>query len=55
MIFLGIVMGLVFHFTGRLSANLGALNDWQPFASAMAMTGLFLSLGVILLWWTERR
>jgi lipopolysaccharide export system permease protein len=55
MIFLGIVLGLVFHFTGRLFASLGALNDWQPFFSATAMTGLFLILGMAMLWWTERR
>lgn len=55
MIFMGIVLGLVFHFTGRLFASLGALNDWQPFISATAMTGLFLLLGMAMLWWTERR
>ncbi|OGS92160.1 MAG: LPS export ABC transporter permease LptG [Gallionellales bacterium GWA2_60_18] len=55
MIFLGIVLGLVFHFAGRLFASLGALNEWQPFASATAMTGLFLLLGMWLIWWTERR
>jgi lipopolysaccharide export system permease protein len=55
MIFLGIVLGLVFHFAGRLFASLGALNDWQPFLSATAMTGLFLLLGMAMLWWTERR
>jgi lipopolysaccharide export system permease protein len=55
MIFMGIVLGLVFHFAGRLFASLGALNDWQPFISATAMTGLFLLLGMAMLWWTERR
>jgi lipopolysaccharide export system permease protein len=55
MIFLGIVLGLAFHFVGRLFASLGALNDWQPFISATAMTGLFLLLGMMMLWWTERR
>ena len=55
MVFVGIVLGLVYHFTGRLFASLGALNDWQPFFSATAMTGLFLLLGVAMLWWTERR
>lgn len=55
MIFMGIVLGLVFHFTGRLFASLGALNDWQPFISATAMTALFLMLGMLMLWWTERR
>lgn len=55
MIFMGIVLGLMFHFVGRLFASLGALNDWQPFISATAMTGLFLLLGMLMLWWTERR
>ncbi|OGS95778.1 MAG: LPS export ABC transporter permease LptG [Gallionellales bacterium RBG_16_56_9] len=55
MIFMGIVLGLVFHFVGRLFASLGALNEWQPFISATAMTGLFLLLGMAMLWWTERR
>ena len=55
MIFMGIVLGLAFHFVGRLFASLGALNDWQPFISATAMTGLFLLLGLAMLWWTERR
>jgi lipopolysaccharide export system permease protein len=55
MIFMGIVLGLVFHFVGRLFASLGALNDWQPLLSATAMTGLFLLLGGGMLWWVERR
>ncbi len=55
MIFMGIVLGLVFHFTGRLFASLGALNDWQPFFSATAMIGLFLLLSIAMLWLTERR
>lgn len=55
MIFLGIVLGLVYHFVGRLFASLGALNDWQPFLSATAMTVLFLLFGMTMLWVTERR
>lgn len=53
--FLGIVLGLTFHFVGRLSASLGALNNWQPFLSASAMTILFLLIGLTMLLWTERR
>ena len=55
MVFMGIVLGLVFHFVGRLFASLGALNDWQPLLSATAMSALFLILGMLMLWWTERR
>lgn len=54
-IFIGIVLGLSFHFIGRLFASIGALNDWQPFLSATAITALFLLLGSGMLWWTERR
>jgi lipopolysaccharide export system permease protein len=54
-VFMGIVLGLVFHFAGRLFASLGALNDWQPLLSASAMTGLFLLLGSAMLWRAERR
>ena len=54
-IFLGIVLGLSFHFLGRLFASLGALNDWQPLLSATAMSMLFLFLAGGMLWWTERR
>ncbi|PIV14335.1 MAG: LPS export ABC transporter permease LptG [Gallionellales bacterium CG03_land_8_20_14_0_80_55_15] len=55
MVFLGIVLGLLFHFVGRLFASLGALNDWQPLFSATAMTGLFLLLAVAMLWRVEKR
>ncbi|OGT19549.1 MAG: LPS export ABC transporter permease LptG, partial [Gallionellales bacterium RIFOXYB12_FULL_54_9] len=55
MIFMGIVLGLVFHFVGRLFASLGALNAWPPLFSASAMTGVFLLLGVLMLWMVERR
>ena len=54
-IFAGIVLGLSFHFIGRLFASLGALNEWQPLLSAMAMPMLFLLLATIMLWFTERR
>jgi lipopolysaccharide export system permease protein len=55
MVFMGIVLGLSYHFFGRLVGSLGALNDWQPFISASAMTVLYLLLGMMMLWWTERR
>lgn len=54
-IFIGIVLGLSFHFIGRLFGSLGALNDWHPFLSATAITALFLLLGSGMLWWSERR
>jgi lipopolysaccharide export system permease protein len=54
-IFLGIVLGLSFHFIGRLFANLGALNDWQPVFSATAISWIFLLVALAMMWRTERR
>ena len=54
-IFFGVVLGLAFHFLGRLFGSLGALNDWLPLFSATAMPLLFLSLAGVMLWGTERR
>ena len=54
-IFMGIVLGLSFHFLGRLFASLGALNDWWPLFSATAIPMLFLLLASGMLWWTEKR
>jgi lipopolysaccharide export system permease protein len=54
-IFVGIVLGLSFHFIGRLFGSLGALNDWQPLLSATTMPIVFLLLAMSMLWWTERR
>jgi lipopolysaccharide export system permease protein len=54
-IFVGIVLGLCFHFIGRLFASLGALNDWSPFWSATSISWLFLAGALAMLWQTERR
>lgn len=54
-IFLGVVLGLSFHFAGRLFANLGSLKEWSPALSATAMTWVFLALALLMLWRTERR
>lgn len=54
-IFAGIVLGLTFHFVGKLFGNLGAINDWPAMLSVAVMPILFLVLGSTMLWWTERR
>ncbi len=54
-IFVGVVLGLSFHFAGRLFANLGALYEWPSVLSATAMTWLFLGLALTMLWRSERR
>ncbi len=49
------MIGLAFHFLNRLLGHLGLLNDWPPFASAVAPTLLFLGLATGMMWWQERR
>ena len=44
-IFLGIILGLTFHFVGKLFTNLGALNEWQPMLSAVAMPYCYFCYG----------
>jgi len=54
-IFIGIVLGLSFHFGGRLFSNLGALNEWPPMFSATAISWIYLSMAFAMMWRTERR
>ncbi|MGV3629029.1 MAG: LPS export ABC transporter permease LptG [Betaproteobacteria bacterium] len=54
-VFAGIMIGLGFHFLNRLFGHLGLLNDWPPFASAIAPTLMFMGLAMTMMWWQERR
>jgi len=54
-IFAGIMLGLGFYFLNRLLGHLGLLNDWPPFASAVAPTLLFLGIALSMMWLQERR
>ncbi len=54
-IFIGIVLGLSFHFGGKLFSSLGALNDWQPMLSATAISWMYLAVALLMMWQTERR
>ncbi len=54
-IFVGVVLGLSFHFAGRLFANMGALYEWSAALSATAMSWIFLGMALTMLWRTERR
>jgi len=54
-IFIGTMIGLLFHLSGRLFSNLGVLNDWPPLFSAVFPLVVFSAIGVALLAWIERR
>ena len=54
-IFAGIMLGIVYQVLNRVFVHLGLLNDWSPLFSAVVPTLLFLSAGLFMLFWVERR
>lgn len=54
-IFMGVILGLAFHFLDKLFANLGAINEWPAMLIAIAMPVLFLFLAAWMLWRSEKR
>ena len=54
-LFLGVMLGVIFHALNGLFSNLGMINSWPPFASAAAPSFLFLMLAVFMLYWVEKR
>ncbi|MDR2240633.1 MAG: LPS export ABC transporter permease LptG [Zoogloeaceae bacterium] len=54
-VFAGIMLGITFHMLNGLFSNLGIINSWPPFFSAITPSLLFLLTAVGMLWWTERR
>ena len=53
--FTGIMLGIGFHMLNGLFSNLGAINSWPPYFSAMTPSALFLLAAAGMLWWVERR
>lgn len=54
-IFSGVMIGVLFHMLNGLFSNLGAINSWSPFLSAIAPSALFMLAAVGMIWWFERR
>ena len=54
-IVMGILIGLVFHFAGRLMSHIGLLNDWPAIVSAGAPVALVAVVAFFLLRRTEVR
>lgn len=53
-LFIGIVIGLSFHFLNRLIGHLGLLYQWKPILITLMPTVLFLTGGIALLFYRER-
>jgi lipopolysaccharide export system permease protein len=54
-IFSGVMIGVLFHMLNGLFSNLGAINGWSPFLSAIAPSALFMLAAIGMIWWFERR
>ena len=54
-IFSGVMIGVLFHMLNGLFSNLGAINSWSPFISAMMPSALFMLAAAMMVWWVERR
>lgn len=54
-VFSGIMLGIFFHMLNGLFSNLGIINAWPPFLSAITPSVLFLMAAASMLWWVERR
>ena len=54
-VFAGIMLGITFHMLNGLFSNLGIINSWPPFFSAITPSALFLLAASAMLWWVERR
>lgn len=54
-VFTGIMLGIGFHMLNGLFSNLGVINEWTPFLSAVTPSALFLLGAGGMLWWVERR
>jgi len=54
-LFIGILLGLAFHFTNSLFKYLGLLYDWPPLLAATITTMFVLALGAGMTWYQERR
>jgi len=54
-VFAGIMLGIAFHMLNGLFSNLGAINSWPPFFSAITPSAIFLLAAAGMLLWVERR
>jgi len=54
-IFVGLILGVMYQILNRVFAHLGLLNDWTPLFSAIMPTLLFLTAGLAMLYYVERR
>ena len=54
-VFLGIMLGILFHMLNSLFSHIGLLQNWPPIAAAAVPSAAFFLMALTLMWWVERR
>jgi len=54
-VFLGIMLGILFHMLNSLFSHVGLLQNWPPIAAASLPSVAFFLMAMLLMWWVERR
>jgi len=54
-VFLGVMLGVLFHMLNGLAAHIGLLQNWPPFAAAALPAAAFFLAAVLMMWMVERR
>jgi len=54
-VFLGVMIGILFHMLNGLFAHIALLQNWPPFAAAALPGAAFFLAAVLMMWWVERR
>lgn len=54
-VFLGIMLGILFHMLNSLFSHIGLLQNWPPIAAASLPSVAFFLMALMLMWWVERR
>jgi lipopolysaccharide export system permease protein len=53
-VFLGIMLGILFHMLNSLFSHIGLLKEWPPVAAAAVPSFLFLAMAIAMMLWIER-
>lgn len=53
-VFLGIMLGILFHMLNSLFSHIGLLQQWPPIAAAAVPSLIFLATAILMMLWIER-
>jgi lipopolysaccharide export system permease protein len=54
-VFVGIMIGILFHMLNGLFSSLGTINSWPPPIAALTPSALFVIAAAGMMWWVEKR